>query len=295
MVGFDTHFVADVSKPSGVAAFLAANGQDQIASVFFDQPFERILSFACWFADGIAQPELAPFRDDHCLDLHRECHQFIDVLGRLTDQRDFPGRGDLARSFIATFGIPRKILELLGGDRFAGVRPAKDALDLGMIGIAVDDQKIALSDEFLGQTLDLSHQWAGRIDQFETGSCCLFSKMRSHPMCGYRDPFESFARGRIDGIGAMDTFFLESFYDLRIVNDVANRRDRTCLLGRFFDDVERAPDTPAITELIGDNDFLLSGSCICNGCHDGDASILSVLERDGPAPESVKKSIDRAK
>ncbi len=44
--------------------------------------------------------------------------------------------------------------------------------------------------------------------------------------------------------------------DLRIVNDIADGRDRSGAFSRRFDDFERAPNPPAVAKLPGDDDPL---------------------------------------
>ncbi len=125
-----------------------------------------------------------------------------------------------------------------------------------MVGVAVDDQEIALAHQLLRQPLHLGDQRAGRVDQLHPGGGGFAREMRTHAVGGDRHAPESAGGGLGDRRRALDAALTQSLDDLRIVDDVADRGDRAGALGRGFDDLERAPNAPAVAQLLGDDDAL---------------------------------------
>jgi hypothetical protein len=106
----------------------------------------------------------------------------------------------------------------------------------------------------LRQTLDLGHQGAGRVDQLQPRGGGLAREMGAHAVGGDRHAPEPAAGGFGDRRRALDAALTQALDDLRIVDDVADRGDRTGALGRGGDDLERAPNSPTVAQLLGDHD-----------------------------------------
>ena len=256
MVRGDPHLVADLGEAGGVAALLATDGEDEVDLVLLHEPLEGVLALAGGFADGVAEAELAAFGHDHGLEFSGELHQFGDVLGRLADDGDLARRGDDPLALGATRGVPWKIGDLLGGDGLAGSGPADDAANLGMPGVAVDHQVVALTDELLGEALDLGDERTGAVDELEACGGGLLGEMGSHAVGGDCDASEAALLCLIDGGGALDAAAAQALDDLRVVDHVTDGGDRAGDGGGLLDDVEGATDAPAVAEFRGDDDAL---------------------------------------
>ena len=225
--------------------------------IVLDQPLERVLAFAGRLADRVAEAELAALRNHHLLQRGGEFHQFIDVLGGLADDRDLARRRNLALAGFAAAGVPGQILDVLGRDRFAGRRPAEHALDLGVIRIAVDDQEIALAHQLLRQPLHLRDERAGGVDQFELVLGRLHRPDAGPMPCAViATRWKPRPTASATEAAPSTPLRAQPFDDLRVMDDVADRRDRAGLSAPRRDDVERAPHAPAIAELGRDDDPL---------------------------------------
>ena len=138
--------------------------------------------------------------------------------------------------------VPGQVSDLLGRDRFRCAGPPDHAAHLGVVGVAVDDQEIALAHQLLRQPLHLGDQWAGRVDQLDPGGRGFAREMRTHAVGGDRHAPEPAVGGLGDRRRALDAALTQALDDLRIVDDVADRGDRAGALGRGFDDLEGAPN-----------------------------------------------------
>jgi hypothetical protein len=80
--------------------------------------------------------------------------------------------------------------------------------------------------------------------------------MRTHAVRGNRYAPESAVGGFGDGCRTLDAARTQTFDNLRIVNDVADWGDRAGALSGGFDDLEGAPNSPAVAQFLGNHDAL---------------------------------------
>jgi len=81
----------------------------------------------------------------------------------------------------------------------------------------------------------------------------------SLPVGGNGHALEPLTGGGVDRFRANDAFRPETLDNLWVVNDVADRRDRSGLLGGLLNDVQCPPNSPAVAKFVGHDDAFLVG------------------------------------
>src|SRR5690606_20342399 len=118
-------------------------------------------------------------------------------------------------------------------------------------------------------------QRAGGVDQLHAVLFGLDGEVRAHAVRRYGDTLEAARLRLLRGRGTFDALAAESLDDLRVVDDVADGRDRMLGIGGVLDDIDRATNAPAIAEGLRDHDLTLAGRLVSRGygsgrsrCHD---------------------------
>src|SRR5699024_10596746 len=76
---------------------------------------------------------------------------------------------------------------------------------------------------------------------------------------GDGDALEPAPPGLLYRPGAFNALVAQALDHLGIVDDIADRSDAVVGGGGIFNDIERATDSPAIAEFLGDDDLALAG------------------------------------
>ena len=166
VVGRHAERIADLGQTGGVGALAAADRQDQVDLILLDQALQRVLPLGGRLADRVAEAELAAFRHHHRLQLsgrRPSTRRRSWSSGRR--RRPCAAASTTPSPRRAARGVPGQVGDLLGRDRFRRAGPADHAAHLRVVGIAVDDQEVALAHQLLRQPLHLGHQRAGGVDQ----------------------------------------------------------------------------------------------------------------------------------
>ena len=223
-------FGADFAQPVRIGTIGGPHHQNDVHELA-EVPYRR-LAVLCRIAD---------IPDVRALNIRKTLLEGgNDVLGVVHAER---GLGDVGHRRVRGQRQGRDIVDVLDQQHRAGNLP-HGSLDLGVAGMADQDQRPALRHVALALVVDLGHQRAGGIEDRQAARCGFLLHAPRHAVgAEYGDGVRRHFRQVLDEDGA---FVLQAFDHVFVVHDLMAHIDRRAiLLERALDDLDRAHDACA--------------------------------------------------